>query len=91
MPAVFLWLTLVCAAMPACRSATTPREGYLAGSGGVRIFYRVVGNGPDTIVAIHGGPGGEMNNIAPDLDPLGTRHVIIYYDQRGGGRSDLPG
>lgn len=76
--------------MLACGSATTPREGYLVGSGGVRIFYRVVGNGPDTIVSIHGGPGGDMNNIAPDLGRLGTRHVVIYYDQRGGGRSELP-
>jgi proline iminopeptidase len=76
--------------MLACRSPTTPREGYLAGSGGVRIFYRVVGNGPDTIVAIHGGPGGDVGNIAPDLERLGTRHVVIYYDQRGGGRSELP-
>jgi proline iminopeptidase len=50
----------------------------------------VVGAGPDTIVAIHGGPGGEMNNIAPDLEPLARRHVVIYYDQRGGGRSPVP-
>lgn len=66
------------------------REGYLAGSGGVRIFYRVVGTGSDTVVAIHGGPGGDMENIAPDLGRLGTSHVVIYYDQRGGGRSELP-
>lgn len=73
-----------------CYSATTPHEGYLVGSGGARIFYRVVGKGPDTIIAMHGGPGGDMENIAPDLVPLGTRHVVIYYDQRGGGRSELP-
>lgn len=77
-------------AMLGCRDAMPPREGYLAGSGGVQIFYRVVGNGPDTIVAIHGGPGGDMNNIAPDLGRLGTWHIVIYYDQRGGGRSELP-
>lgn len=90
MPPLFLYLTLACTAMLACRSATTLGEGYLAGSGGVRIFYRVVGNGPDTIVTIHGGPGGDMDNIAPDLERLATRHVVIYYDQRGGGRSELP-
>jgi proline iminopeptidase len=56
----------------------------------VRIFYRVVGTGPDTIVAVHGGPGGNMNDMMPDLDRLASRHVIIYYDQRGGGHSELP-
>jgi proline iminopeptidase len=89
-PGLFLCLILACTPALACRSTTTPHEGYLAGSGGVRIFYRVEGNGPDTIVAIHGGPGGDMENIGPDLGQLASRHVVIYYDQRGGGRSELP-
>lgn len=74
-----LCLTLACAATLAGARATTPGDGYLVGSGAVRIF-----------VAIHGGPGGDMDNIAPDLERLGTGHVVIYYDQRGGGRSELP-
>ena len=81
---------LIAGAALACGSEPVVREGYLAGSGGVRIFYRLIGQGPDTLVAIHGGPGGDMENIAPDLERLAERHTVIYYDQRGGGRSELP-
>ncbi len=67
-----------------------PREGYLPGADGARIFYRVLGNGPDTIVAVHGGPGAGMNAVLPELEPLAERHTVIFYDQRGGGRSEMP-
>src|SRR5215203_1947887 len=70
--------------------APAVREGMLDGAGGVRLFYRVVGRGGDTLVVVHGGPGGDMENLAPDLAPLADRHVLIFYDQRGGGRSALP-
>ena len=86
---MMLYLALA-ALMLSCRSSDVRREGYFAGSGGIRIFYRVVGGGSDTVVVIHGGPGGDMNNIAPDLEQLAARRVVIYYDQRGGGRSELP-
>lgn len=65
-------------------------EGYLPGAGGTRLFYRTVGAGDPTIVVIHGGPGGTLNSLFPDLKPLAARHRVIYYDQRGGGRSSLP-
>ena len=29
------------------------RSGYLAGAEGVRLFYRIEGHGPDTIVVLH--------------------------------------
>jgi proline iminopeptidase len=90
MPAVIVVLAFFSVAVIACRGEPAVREGYLAGGGGVRIFYRVVGNGADTVVVIHGGPGGDMNNLAPDLEPLTAGHTVIYYDQRGGGRSELP-
>ncbi|MBM2812138.1 MAG: hypothetical protein HW416_2897 [Chloroflexi bacterium] len=31
-------------------------SGYVAGAGGVRIFYELVGNGPDTVAFVHGTP-----------------------------------
>ena len=71
-----------------CR-ATEAREGYVRSSDGVRIFYKVVGSGLDTLVVVHGGPGNTMNSILPDLEPLSKDHIVIYYDQRGNGRSDL--
>lgn len=66
------------------------REGYLQGAGDVRLYYRMVGFAPDTIVAVHGGPGAGMNAFLPDLEPLAQSHTVIFYDQRGGGRSELP-
>lgn len=78
-----------CAGAPA-RTDPVPREGFVAGPDGVRLFYRVAGRGPDTVVALHGGPGVGHEVLAPDLGPLEARHTVIYYDQRGGGRSGLP-
>jgi proline iminopeptidase len=31
-----------------------------------------------------------MNAIMPDLTPLHSQRTVIYFDQRGGGRSELP-
>ena len=70
-------------------SAQSPREGYITAPDGVRLFYKVVGSGPETLVAVHGGPGNSLNSILPDLEPLAKNRTVIYYDQRGGGRSDL--
>jgi len=67
-----------------------PREGYITTSDSARLFYRVVGRGRDTIIAIHGGPGVDLESIAGDFTPLTLRHVVIFYDQRGAGRSELP-
>ncbi len=51
-----------------------------------RIFYEVVGEG-EPIVVVHGGPGLDHTYLQPGLDGLATRHSLIYYDQRGTGRS----
>ena len=67
----------------------TAHEGYLDAGGGVRLFYRAVGAGRDTVVVLHGGPGFTMSYLAADLEPLAARHVLLFYDQRGTGRSTL--
>jgi proline iminopeptidase len=67
-----------------------PGHGYLSAAGGAQIYYEVVGSGHDTIVVVHGGPGAGINDIRPDLKPLADGHVVVFYDQRGGGRSELP-
>lgn len=66
------------------------REGYVTTSDAARLYYRVTGSGPDTIIAIHGGPGVDLESIAADFAPLAARHVVVFYDQRGTGRSELP-
>lgn len=72
------------------RASDGAREGYLLTSDSARLFYRVAGSGPDTIVAIHGGPGVDLESIAGDFLPLTSRHTVVFYDQRGAGRSELP-
>lgn len=64
-------------------------EGYVAAGNGVRLFYRLVGSGSDTVVVIHGGPGFTMDYFLEDLAPLATKHTLLFYDQRGTGRSTL--
>jgi proline iminopeptidase len=71
-------------------SAQKANEGYIASGDSIRLFYRVVGHGPDTIVTVHGGPGVDLESIFGDFAPLAERHVVIFYDQRGAGRSTLP-
>ena len=59
--------------------AGVAREGYLTTSDSARLFYRVVGRGRDTLIAIHGGPGVDLESIAGDFAPLAERHVVIFY------------
>ncbi len=42
-----------------------------------------------TLLAVHGGPGSDHINMKAGLAPLADRFQIVYYDQRGHGRSDL--
>lgn len=65
-------------------------EGFLEGAAGARLHYRIMGTGADTVVVVHGGPGAGMGTMIPDLEPLAEDHVLIFYDQRGGGLSSLP-
>lgn len=56
---------------------------------GVRLHYRVIGRSSSIVLLLHGGPGSNYNAVWPDLTPLGDRHTVVMYDQRGGGRSDI--
>lgn len=86
----FLTLLTVFSAQASSRAqASPPQEGYIRTADGVRLFYKVVGSGAETLVAVHGGPGNTLESIRPDLEPLAKNRRVIYYDQRGGGRSDL--
>lgn len=62
------------------------RQGLLSLPTG-RLYYETVGEG-DPIVVVHGGPGLDHNYLRPGLDVLGSSRTLVYYDQRGTGRSD---
>ena len=55
---------------------------------GVSIFERRIGQGPPVAV-LHGGPGAHHDYLLPGFDALATGRELIYYDQRGGGRSPV--
>ncbi len=55
---------------------------------GVEIFERRIGSGPEVVV-LHGGPGAHHDYLLPGVDALATGRTLVYYDQRGGGRSPV--
>jgi proline iminopeptidase len=56
---------------------------------GVSLFIRRIGNG-HPVVVLHGGPGAHHDYLLPAFDELANDRELIYYDQRGGGRSPVP-
>ena len=71
-------------------TAGAQTSGYFTTSDHAQLFYKIIGRGPDTLIAIHGGPGMDLESIYNDFAPLRAKHVVIFYDQRGGGKSELP-
>jgi proline iminopeptidase len=55
---------------------------------GVTLFERRIGSGPP-LVLLHGGPGAGHAYLRPGFDRLGRGRTLVYYDQRGGGRSPV--
>ena len=56
---------------------------------GVELFVRRIGAGPAAVV-LHGGPGAHHDYLLPAFDALADGRELVYYDQRGGGRSAVP-
>lgn len=53
---------------------------------GARLHLREIGHGRPMIV-LHGGPDFDHEYLLPDLDRLADLARLVYYDQRGRGRS----
>lgn len=69
---------------------TIASEGYFPGTDSLKLFYTIQGAGTDTLIMIHGGPGMDAGYMINDFDKLAENHVLLFYDQRGGGHSELP-
>jgi len=67
--------------MPTSTTAVRPVNG-------VALYERRVGTGPPVVV-LHGGPGAHHDYLLPGFDALARGRELIYYDQRGGGRSPV--
>ena len=55
-------------------------------AGNTTLYSRAIGRGLPVIV-LHGGPDFDHSYLLPDLDRLSDAFRLIYYDQRGRGRS----
>src|SRR5258706_426409 len=87
------YISILCVALSLCAAAAgqpgDPTEGYFVTPDNVKIFYKIEGRGSETLVAVHGGPGNSLESIRADFEPLAKGRRVIYYDQRGQGRSEL--
>lgn len=55
-------------------------------SGEAKLFCRVTGQG-NPLIVIHGGPGSGQDHLLPQMYDLAKNNFVIFYDQRGAGRS----
>lgn len=68
-----------------CVNAQCIKEGFVSIKDG-NLFYRTIGKGAPIIV-LHGGPGLSHDIFLPQLEKLAENHMVVFYDQRGSGKS----
>lgn len=73
-----------------CHQDSISNEGYFKGADNADIFYKIIGDNEDTLVILHGGPGAGMHSFMPSIEPIQKDFTLIFFDQRGGGKSVLP-
>ena len=67
---------------PPVTTVRPPPEGFVDAGGGTRLWYRVRGTGPDTLLV----PLGTL--LEPSLAALASRFTLVLYDPRQRLRSD---
>jgi proline iminopeptidase len=96
MKATMLLAVLVCAcaawlpphftaAMEWNGRSAAPREGRIPVRG-AELYSREIGQG-SAIIILHGGPDFDHSYLLPEMDRISDSYRLIYYDQRGRGRS----
>jgi len=73
-------------AAPAAAPNVYPIESGFVDAGGVLLYYEAVGRG-EPLVFLHGGPGATHDYLLPQVLPLARHNRLIFFDQRGCGRS----
>jgi len=70
------------------RPIPAPREEGFTTTTGSPLYWAKYGraNSPKLLV-LHGGPGADHLYLLPQMLHLGEKHDLLFYDQRGGGRS----
>lgn len=62
------------------------QEGYITGT--PALAYWTIGNGPDIVIVLHGGPAAGHSYLRPEWDSLSKVAKVVYFDQRGCGKSE---
>lgn len=68
---------------------STRTSGYVDVGDG-RVWYESAGEGDRTLLLLHGGPGGNSEDLEPLLDLASHGLRVVRYDQLGSWRSDKP-
>ena len=82
---LLLAVVAVCAGAGARSKHAAARESRIPVLG-AELYCREVGQGTPMIV-LHGGPDFDIGYLLPEMDGLSDKFHLIYYDQRGRGRS----
>lgn len=65
-----------------------PRESGYTRDTPVPLYWAAYGAaGAPRLMVLHGGPGASHDYLLPQMLALGDAHDLLFYDQRGGGRS----
>lgn len=87
---IFLLAILAAFSLLACSEQNHPPKstasGYVQVDQG-KLFYQKFGSGGTPIVVVHGGPGLDQTYLQPQMLALAKDHEVIFYDQRGSGKS----
>lgn len=65
----------------------TSRDFYIPANG-TRLYCKTMGTG-EPLVILHGGPGLDQSYFLPQMEKLAADYMLIFYDQRGCGKSDV--
>ena len=62
------------------------QTGYIEGN--PKLAFWTLGENAEIVIVLHGGPSVEHSYLRPEFDGLQKSVKIIYYDQRGCGKSE---
>jgi proline iminopeptidase len=65
-----------------------PRESGFTRTTAVPLYWCTYGPaGSDRLLVLHGGPGAQHDYLLPQMLELAEHRELVFYDQRGGGKS----
>jgi len=66
----------------------SPRESGMTATTTMPLYWAKYGPvAADPLLVLHGGPGANHDYLLPQMLDLADEHQLVFYDQRGGGRS----